>query len=141
MSLIRTGSRCLRSLHLLCWYTSLLRCIHPAPLIQVIGVCIPGEVPRGVHHLREVEVVIDPCTDIIEVFHKFLLGNGMIWLLVVEEVVMGLEGLEELTQDLLRGLSTLEDCRVLLRVVNGHQVLHLYSAISISIKFLERLEH
>ena len=94
---------------------------------SLLGDFLTVEVPGVVHHELEVSVIIDGHGDVIVVLNPLLHGNVTISsigvTLHVSEVV--LEGVEELSENLILGLLALLDIRVLLGIVSLSDVINV----------------
>lgn len=72
-----------------------------------------AEVPRPVHHYFEVLVVVNGGGDVVVVLDELCEGDFVVGGVVVDEVVVDLEGFQELGEDLVFGFTAFENCGVL----------------------------
>ena len=98
-----------------------------------------GELPGVLHHELEVHIVVDTDGDVVVVLIELLLGDNVVGGLVFTHGVSSLEGLKELLEDLLLGLLTRLDIRVVSGVVDITDVVDVNPAIAVLVELLEGL--
>ena len=97
--------------------------------------------PGTDHHLLEVSVIIDRCTNIIIVLIELFLGNNVVWCLVVSHGVSSLEGLKEFLKNLIFGFLSRDNVWVLVGNVNTSDIGDVNPSRIISIKLFEALSN
>lgn len=113
----------------------------PALAILLVGLGVASQVPRVVHHQGEVLIVVNARRDVGIVFHELLQTHARVTLGPILQAVVGLEGLQELHEDLVLGLLALDDIRVLLGVVRVLDIFQLQVPIAVLVNAPECLLH
>lgn len=114
----------------------LRRVIGPGLGLLLISSGLSINIPSVVNHELEVLVVIDGGRDVRVVFDELVKSDLTVWLAVVQNVVMSLKSLEELEHNLLRGLLSGENIRVLGRVVSVLDIVDIYDSIAVLVQNL-----
>jgi len=99
------------------------------------------KVPSVVHHDLEVLVSVNAARHIAVVFDELVLSDDAISLFAVPHVVVGLEGLKELSEDLRFGSLSRNDVRMPGSIVHSLNIFKLENAIAVFIHLSEGLEY
>lgn len=96
------------------------------------------KIPRRVHNLAEVGIVVDACGNIGVVFDPLLHADFPIWLFIFPSGVVAFKVLKKLVINLSFGLAALKDCWVSLGAVKVLNVFIVDDAAAVTIKRFER---
>ena len=109
----------------------------PSFLIFLVLSCISRQVPTGVHHLREIGIVVDARGYVCVVFNELFPGNFIIILSLLRVVMVLLESAEKFFQHFIFSLPALQHRRMILGIVDANDVFNFDSATMVPVKLVK----